>query len=304
MGGFIYRGKSTDTILSVPLVTGSFDGASNVVETETEHVTGETTITRFIPNEYGVKKNGMEITYGLFKDNGKAFTNEEQIIVERWLTSSKYSSDLVTFDTCTGEQIATYCGIFTHTEWLPGGDGWLGVTFTFKNNHPYAKKHYEYDLSVVKDEETEEYPDNITTTEDEDGTIRYHRIIPVNPNTDEEEEYVYPTIRIEAVERNIELSIINRSDTYLNSSNVRKSWQFDIKPLRGLIAIIDCAHCLLRDETTNGVMNFADVGLGDVGNIYWLRLLPQTNRIEIVTTGECKIKLSFNSPDKNAGGWS
>lgn len=294
MGGFRYRGYSTDDILDTPLMLASFDGASNVVGTETEQITGETTVTRFIPNEYGVKKSKLEVSYGLVKKNGKTFSNAEQTTIERWLTSPKFSSDLVVYDDCTSTDMAIYTGIFTHTEWVPGGDGWIGMTFTFMNNHPYAKKHYEYNFNITPPANGEAVPDDMIISVDESNITHYVKNFRVECPSDELEEYVYPVVTIQALERNETIRITQHTDdeNYLQ-----------INPLRDLITIMDCEHCLLRDQTTSGIMNFSDIGLRDVGNIYWMRLLPGLNIIRISTTGECNVGISFDAPDKNAGGW-
>ena len=298
MSGFIYRGLSTENIIGTPLILASFDGSSNVIGTETEQITGETTVTRFIPNEYGVKKNRMEINYGLLKENGKSFTVAEQIIIERWLTSPKFSSDLITFDNCTGEQLAVFCGIFTHTEWIPGGDGFIGLNFTFMNNHPYAKKHYEYKFSIVPpdpEDENAEVPEGMIIETDDEDVTHYIQVFQVNCPSDELEEYVYPVIKIEVPENGETVKIIQRTD---NQNYI------EIKPKKYITTVMDCEHCLLRnDETTmSEILNFSDVGLGDVGNIYWMRLLPGINNIRIESTGECSVEISFNAPDKTAGG--
>ena len=78
-------------------------------------------------------------------ESGEAqlITQEEQSIIERWLTSPKYSSDLNIIDN-DGNIVATYCEKFISTEWLIYDDRYNGVTFTFENNGPYAKEHCYY----------------------------------------------------------------------------------------------------------------------------------------------------------------
>ena len=81
----------------------------------------------------------------------------------------------------------------------------------------------------------------------------------------------------------------------------------------------DCQHCIPTDETTSGVISYADLGWDDVGNIYWLRLLPGDNEIEVSiylkenegTVDETRfdiestadITISYRCPYKLVGGW-
>lgn len=269
MSGFIYKNKSTDTILSSSkLILVSFDVLDSIQGSDRESVTGESTLTRPISNEYGTTNKNLVFEYALVKSNYQPFTDDEQIIVERWLSSPKFSSDLNIID-CNENVTATYCGKFTQTTWRICGGGWAGVTFTFENNSAYPKRHFSNTYSIT------------------DGET-----ININCETDELEEYIYPVISITQPNETASVTIKNITDN--NNS-------FTINALDRLQIKIDCKHCILKDATTNGVINFNDLGWNDVGNIYWLRLLPGNNEIQI--TGTCDIEISYDSSYKKVGGW-
>ena len=269
MNGFIYNGKSTETILeSSKLGLASFDSLNDVVGVNRENVSGETTITRPIANEYGTKSSVLSFEYALVKENGDTFTDEEQVIVETWLTSPKFSQDLKIID-CNGSILEIYCGKFLTTKWKPVCNGWAGVIFEFENNHSYPKKYYSYSYE-----------------------IRISEKIIVNCPSDELEEYVYPVLRVVEPNETGNITIKNITD----NSNTMTIKAYDSLPI-----IFDCQHCIPTDATTNGIVSYNDLGWNDIGNIYWLRLLPGNNEIEI--TGNADITISFSCPHKRVGGW-
>ena len=98
MKGFVYNGQSTEDILSVPLMLATFDSVQSVTGVSKNDNIGNQTITRETPNEYGTINSLPTFTYGLIKSDLSVFTNEEQRIVEAWLTSSRFSKELYMFD--------------------------------------------------------------------------------------------------------------------------------------------------------------------------------------------------------------
>ena len=269
MSGFIYKGKSTDNIVkSSKLTLVTFESLDSVVGVNRENIIGESTLSRPIANEYGTKSNTLSFDYALVKSNGEPFTDDEQIIVEQWLSSPKFSSDLNIIDR-DGYITATYCGKFMQTTWYICGGGWAGVAFTFENNSAYPKRHFTNTYSII-----------------DAGTIN------LDCKTDELEEYIYPVISITQPNETAPMTLTNITDN--NNS-------FTINTLDRLKIIMDCQHCILKDGSTNGIINFSDLGWNDVGNIYWLRLLPGNNEIQI--TGTADINISYDSPYKKVGGW-
>ena len=272
MSGFTYRGSSTDTILDTlltdqKLILASFSSLNEIVGHDRDNVIGETTITRPVPNEYGTQYQNPSFSYCLIKESNEPFTEQEQIVVERWLTSPKFSSPLQIID-CSGNVLMTYDGKFTHTEWVVTNGGYAGVTFTFQSASPYPYRTY-----------TKEYE------------VRGTSSITLNCESDELEEYTYPTVEFYAPSATNNVTITNATDG--NNS-------LTIKALDRLRIIMDCDHCILKDSV-GGVVDFDDVGWEDVGNIYWLRLLAGNNSLTI--TGNVDIRIKYKAVVKRAGDW-
>lgn len=271
MAGFIYNGKSTKDILSdSELILCTFEGVNSVTGHQRDDITGEATISRPIANEYGTQYQPLEIEYGLIKKNHKSFTDEEQRVVERWLTSPKISQKLETTD-CKGSVTdGFYCGKFISTTWYPTGGGWAGLMFKFKNNTAYPMKHFE---KVY----------NITGS----GSIT------LECDTDEIEEYIYPIVTIKQSE--------SQTSTVTITNTTDGSKKMSVLTRRNLPMIFDCQNCIPKDGTTSGIISYKDLGWEDVGNIYWLRLSVGTNRL--LVSGTSEVTISYDYPFKKVGGW-
>ena len=140
MAGFTYNGHSTETILNTPLILVSSETPGSAIGAQRSKVEGEITISRPITNEYGVTGEPLSFTYSLMKKDFEIFSEEEQITIERWLTSPKLSSELLITD-CNGDSYS-YFGLFTSTEWIRGNGGYMLCTFTFQVNGRHAFKRY------------------------------------------------------------------------------------------------------------------------------------------------------------------
>ena len=285
---FTYDGYSTENILpSSSLMLATFDGVSSLVGVSREISKGGITITRPTPNEYGTTSDHLSIEYCLIKSDFEPFSEEEQRLVERWLTAPKFSTDMVVYDTDNTE-VCTYRGLFTNTSWIPHPRGYAGVQFTFECNTAYPFKKYKKDY-----------------------TITQSQTITLNCESDELNEYVYPVLTVMETSETAYVRVINKTDND-NAMNIRA--------LDRLKMTFDCKHCIPTDETRSGVISYADLGWEDVGNIYWLRLLPGDNQIEIHVsnknvdeeTGEvtwedinssAEISISYECPYKLVGGW-
>lgn len=268
MGGFLYKGKSTENIISSSrLLVSAFSDVDMVSGHERETVAGEQTLTRPVVNEYGTQYEENVFEYGLVKANGEPFTQDEQRTVERWLTSPKYSNDLTLID-CDGQEICTYNGKFIKTEWMPVSGGYFGVNFEFECAEPYPHEAHLYTY-----------------------TLSGQDTITLDCDSDELEEYVYPVLTI--------TGNATGTVTITNTSDNNNTMTLNVK--KRLPVIVDCQHCILRDATTSGVINFSDLGWDDVGNIYWLRLLPGENTI--TTSGNMTLEIKFNSVCKKVVDW-
>ena len=301
MSGFIYNGFSTAEILpSSELSLVSTVGAIESVPGVTRQIMGgEPTISRPIINEYGTVADHLEFSYSLTKSNDTLFTDEEQIAVERWLTSPKYSLPLIVFD-CNGTSKYKYYGLFTSTEWMIGGDGYVAVTFTFSVNGSYAYEHHKYIVSPPEDSPTDVNQNPIWEFE-------YDCI------TDELDEWVYPKVTIADTHEIIEevvpddspgggsTTTISLPATFrlANATDGNRAMVLDLSTVQEGIIVFDCKNCMISGDEGN--ITFKDLGWDDVGNIYWLRLKPGKNVINVI--GNVEITIEYDSPVKIAGGW-
>lgn len=269
VNGFTYKGKSTESILSSSaLILVSLSQLDSVTGSSRESVVGNSSLTRQFPNEYGTMSDKLTFEYALIKKNEEPFTDEEQVTIESWLSSPKFSSELKVID-CDGTEAAIYYGKFTNTEWHTCAGGWSAVVFTFENKYAYPYKHFTHTFNISGSQ-----------------TISF------NCQSDELEEYVYPIITITATEETEQVTIVNKTD----DDNT-----LTLRALDSLPITMDCNLCMLTDETTNGVVDFKDVGWNDVGNIYWPRLVSGINTLSI--TGTIQLVISYDAPYKKVGGW-
>lgn len=140
--------------------------------------------------------------------------------------------------------------------------------FEFTCNSAYGKKYFKETF-------------NITSSQ----------TLLINNPSDELEEYVYPTI-----------TLLQSSDTVQNISlsNVSDNNKImNIQIKKNMKTVIDCQHCIIQDQV--GLITYEDLGWDDVGNIYWLRLLPGDNQIQV--NGNASITIEFEYPCKKIGGW-
>lgn len=283
MSGFNYRGASTETILDVPLCIVFTEGQTDSLGMSREKVEGERTISRTITNEYGTIYNPLSFTFSLMKQDYSVFTEEEQVKIERWLTSPKLSSELQIIN-CEDESYS-YFGIFTETRYeIVDGD--LGLcTLTFNVNGAYPFKHYVVTGSPVQ---------NIQAQNNE-------YTININCKSDELEEYVYPVIKVTAFDANS-----NSSFTLTNVTD--NSNYVTVTTNRRTTIQMDCEHCIISEHgegiTQNAYINllkYKDIGWEDIGNIYWPRLIPGENVIKI--KGNVTVEFSYYVPFKKIGGW-
>lgn len=292
MSGFEYNGQSTQTIIDTPLILVSTESPGNIVGSNRSKVEGNITISRPITNEYGTTHDPLSFTYSLMKQDLEPFTEEEQIVVERWLTSPKLSSELRITD-CKGD-IYSYFGLFLNTEWIIGNGDFAMCTFTFQVNGRHAFRYYEFTGTANQYDN----PDDTT----EVTSVADQFFMNIECNSDELEEYIYPKIEYTPVDRSYDSSIL------INNIKDQEYMEMQITTQRYSTIVIDSRHCILGEYVqginTNQKLNylkFKDLGLGDVGNIYWPRLIPGFNIL--LVKGHVNIKVSFYVPIKKVGGW-
>ena len=266
MSGFNYNGNSTNTIITAcRLILASFDPVTEVVGSERTTVQGDRTITRTVTNEFGTIYSKTNFSYALIREDGKPISENDQRTIETWLTSPKYSIPLELID-CDGNTICWYDGKFIKTSWVSTHGGWAGVRFEFEPATPYAY-----------------IPRTLTYNTTGNHTFTCH--------SDEKNEYTYPIVTVNC-----------GSATTVKIKSVTDDNKTMTINMPALITVkIDCDKCILTDNTTSEVIDFDDIGWDDIGNIYWLRLLPGENTINI--TGSATVTISYNYVYKKLGGW-
>ena len=286
---FEYYNNSTEDIIGVPLMIVSGSPIDAITGAQRTNLAGEITASRPIVNEYGVQKEHLQFTYSLMKSDDTDFNVEEQVAVEAWLTSPRFSSELK-FTDCEDNSYS-YFGKFLTTEWTTGTTGFILCTFTFQVNGSYAFRRFEQTLSnIVYNQQGS--PDHAV-----DGDVNYM----INVDTDEYEEYVYPVIDIYCP-----FHSDNASFTLTNVTDDEQSMSITTKRTRNHM-VFDCQKCMVRDKTgidlviDFDIIRYKDLGWGDVGNIYWFRLLPGENVITL--NGHVEAKLTYYAPYKKVGGW-
>ena len=295
MVGFTYYGKSTATIISTPLLLTTMETGLTSSMSRSK-IEGDSTISRPITNEYGTLYEPLSFSYALIKLDGEPFTSEEQIAVERWLTSPKLSSELRVTD-CNNETYS-YFGLFTATEWHRAGGGFAICNFTFQVNGAYPYRYYEEVAWNAARYEDEEHPDVMTSVV-ESGEFDF------NCYSDELEEYVYPVIRAKAINMDYDSSFKLRNIT---EGSVDRNRYVQVTTRQTDIVTLDCQHCRAYTEYLYGgvytevnQLKFKDLNWEDVDNIYWPRLQPGANRFAI--EGAVKLTISYYAPVKKVGGW-
>ena len=278
---FEYNNKSTVSIIGTPMILVSVSSIEDPSSTRNK-IQGESTISRLITNEYGTIYEPLSFTYGLMKVDYSPFTEREQRIVERWLTSPKLSSELK-LTNCDGDQYSYYGTFLGPMTWVLAGGEYVMCEFTFNVNGAYPYKYYEFkwDASEVGD----------------------HGILELYCSSDELEEYVYPTIKATAISKDY-----NSSYEIIQHTDGNKS--FKISTLHCITLVADCQHCRVYEgldmgeyiaESEQNRIYFEDLGWGDADTIYWPRILPGWNIIEI--KGNVELTISYYAPYKKVGGW-
>lgn len=282
MKGFIYDGKSTEDIIGIPLILCTTNNADEILGVNRESKTGNQTLTRHTPNEYGTLSSLLSFEYSLIKQGGKRFADEEQIKVEQWLTSPKFSKDLYLIDCDLSQSEYFYTGKFIETNWIIGDGGFAGVSFKFQCNSAYPKKTYSHSY-----------------------TLSGNTTINIDCKSNEVYEYIYPTIKFSR-------DVIPDEGIQSNPTFILKSITDNDQEMKAVIQsgstiVIDCQHCipwnyLISDnDNVQKLYTYKDLGWQDVGNIYWPRLLHGINKWEV--SGQGQLIVLYASPYKKVGGW-
>lgn len=162
-----------------------------------------------------------------------------------------------------------YYGIFTKTQWVPRGKGFLCVTLTFMPTtvYPFMKGVERISLAG------------------RDG-FKKVTIPKVNPD-----EFIYPKITIK--------------DNHGNFSIQNTSIGDKVMSLTGTSSIdelfIDCKNCIIKDVGRDKLLSFSDIGWTTVDKIVWFRMRQGINELEL--NGNGSVTIAYEVAYKKVGGW-
>lgn len=262
---FIYNNKSLSDFLH-KMIIGYIDKSEDTFGLDREIVSGSTTMNRNIYHAYNTKysgKLGFQIT--LLHEDQKRFTENEVSEITRWLTSPKSYRKLEFYD-CDGSKndVIFYAIAVKVTPALAGGIAGLKIDFECNAPYGFVEKTASIDL---------------TQSTDHTGTIE------INCESDELEEYVYPVVKINCPSLWMDFRIINHTD---NESEMK------LHDVKGIYEL-NCQHQVLKLDNKPIVLSEL-FDMTDLKKIYWLRLLPGTNTIEL--NGRSKTTIEWLEPRK------
>lgn len=266
---FTYNNKSLSDF-SHKMIIGYIDKSEDSFGLDREIVSGSTTMNRNIYHAYNTKysgKLGFQIT--LFHEDQKRFTENEVSEVTRWLTSPKSYRKLEFYGCDDRKNDVVYYAIVTKvTPALAGGIA--GLKIDFECNAPYGFVEKESNLFDLT---------NKLETPNHNGSLV------LDCGSDELEQYVYPIIEVESPELWTDLQITNHSDnnSTMHLWNTKGNYE------------INCQHQVIKLDG-QGIVLSSVFKMDTVQKLYWLRLVPGENQIEI--TGRCKIKIKWLEPKK------
>lgn len=190
--------------------------------------------------------------------------------INSWLTSTDYPTLLNVFHEKDSDYTRCYFGVFTEIEPFYYGDLY-GVKTTFQSNSPFA------------------YTDEIKSTISSTGVSS----VEIVTQSALWNDYIYPILKVTPNESNPSgdesnaITIENESDG--NKLSINKYYN-------GVSIYIDCKKLKIYDHLVQ-LVTFEDLGIQDVDDIYWFRLLGHDiNKINI--TGNCTIEITYREPRK------
>lgn len=265
---FEYNGRSTEQY-GLMLVSLDQDPDKNTGLSRSS-IKGATTKFRKKANHLGMAYDealSFEVT--LIKDPHKYSYDQQKLRMKqsevnelmRWLTSPNYPKLFRTYDpdkTIYDEEIE-YFGVFTEIEFCTVGDVY-GIKCVFECDSPYGY--------------TPEYVRKHISTAGDQTTIM------INNTSAEAEDFLYPMLEITA-----------NSDTDFIISNLTENKTVTYKGLKsGQCLRVDNAKCKITDLNDNEFIGLDVLGLDDVAQIYWFRLIDGFNKISFQGDVELKIK--------------
>lgn len=265
---FTYNNKSLSDF-SHKMIIGYLDKQEDSFGLDREIITGSTTMNRNIYHAYNAKYSGrlgFQIT--LLHEDQERFSMEEISEITRWLTSPKSYRKLEFYDCIGNKNDVIYYAIVTKvTPSLAGGIAGLKIDFECNASYGFIEKEVSLDTA------------NTLNSSNHNGSIT------ITCDSDELEEYVYPTLLINYSQQWENTKITNHSDN--NSA-------MDLYDTKGNYEI-NCQHQVIKQDGTNIVLSKI-FKMDTLKKLYWLRLVPGKNKIEI--TGRCTTTIKWLEPKK------
>lgn len=242
-----------------------------------ELLKGEVTSYRKVANHYGTKYSDVIILYFLiikhnFDTDNSELTYDEMRALQSWVTSKETPSPLTVLEDENTK--LEYRGVFTEVS--PYEEyGLNGLKLTFTCDSAFG---YEYASHIIE----------------VDGSKQKSLVCDTDEN-----DYIYPTITLYPTKSGA-FSITNSTDNNTFSLNLDTNYRY---------YVIDCKY--KRILTDKGVLSYNDVGWNidkiidfngvntESFKIYWLRLLPDVNKLEL--KGNAKCIIDYKVPVKIGG---
>lgn len=267
--GFTYNNKSLSDF-EHKLVIGHINKSDDSFGLDREVITGTTTTNREIYHAYNTKYSSrLTFSVTVLHADQSRFSMEEISELTRWITSPRSYRKLQFFD-CNEELYdIVYYALCTKISPESSG-GIVGLTLEFECNASYGFK---------------ERQTNVIDTLDELVTPNHNIQITLQCDSDELESYICPTIILDSPELWSNVKIINHSD---NDSVM------DLYDTKGEYEI-NCQHQVIMQDGKNLFLSSL-FKMDTLKRLYWLRLVPGENQLEI--TGRCQTTIKWLEPKK------
>lgn len=207
------------------------------------------------------------------------FTEDQLDEITSWLTGPNYPTLFHMYDYEPDVYSKyDYYAICSDVQAQSIGGDIFGLTATFITNSPYA----------WTEKQTEVYNSNATA---QTSTL--------NIRSSEYESATYPIIKITPklsattdANGRVSVSIKNaRDNKEMTVSVLKQDANEDL-----VTTTIDCQKAMITDNATNGLISFDDLGISDVGDIYWFKLYNGDNNITY--KGQASIRIEYRLPRK------
>lgn len=233
---------------------------------------------RVIPNHMGTSYQEVLIfTISMVKDpctygDDYIYTEDEVDEIVTWLTAPQYPTLFHMYDEEPDVyKKYDYYGLFSDIQTMTNGEEVIGFTATFTTNSPYAWTPQK----------------TINFSADTDDPVE----ITINVKSSEYNSPIWPIITIDP-HNDADLDENNRVPVSIRSNIDQKAMVFKF-PTK-LLHTIDCQKAMITGP--NGLINFSDLGISDIGEIYWFKLYNGENRVTI--SGDADIRIQYREPRK------